>query len=43
MAASLGATRKTIKERLYYNGTPAEYRDLMGVDYAQKVEQTALF
>ena len=43
MAASVGATKKTSKERLFYNGSPAEYRDLMGVDYAPKVEQTALF
>lgn len=43
MAASVGATKKTSKERLFYNGSPAEYRDLMGADYAQKVEQTALF
>lgn len=43
MAASVGATKKTSKERLYYNGSPAEYRDLMGSDYAPKVEQTALF
>jgi site-specific DNA-adenine methylase len=43
MAASVGATKKTSKERLFYNGSPAEYRDLMGSDYAPKVEQTALF
>lgn len=43
MAASVGATKKTSKERLFYNGSPAEYRDLMGADYAPKVEQTALF
>ena len=43
MAASVGATKKTSKERLFYNGSPAEYRDLMGVDYAPKVDQTALF
>ena len=43
MAASVGATKKTSKERLFYNGSTAEYRDLMGVDYAPKVEQTALF
>ena len=43
MAASVGTTKKTSKERLFYNGSPAEYRDLMGVDYAPKVEQTALF
>ena len=38
-----GATKKTSKEKLYFNGTPDEYRALMGADYAQKVEQTALF
>ena len=43
MEASVGATKKTSKERLFYNGSPAEYRDLMGVDYAPKVDQTALF
>lgn len=43
MAASVGATKKTSKERLFYNGSPDEYRDLMGVDYVPKVEQTALF
>ena len=43
MAASVGATKKTSKERLFYNGSPAEYRKLMGADYAPKVEQTALF
>ena len=43
MAASVGATKKTSKERLFYNGSHAEYRELMGADYAQKVEQTALF
>ena len=43
MAASVGATKKTSKERLFYNGSPAEYRALMGADYAPKVEQTALF
>ena len=43
MAASVGATKKTSKERLYYNGTHAEYRALMGVEYAPKVEQMALF
>ena len=43
MAVSKGATRKTIMERLFYNGSPAEYRALMGADYAPKVEQTALF
>ena len=43
MAASVGATKKTSKERLFYNGSPAEYRDLMGADYAPRVEQTALF
>ncbi len=31
------------KERFFYNGSPAEYRDLMGADYAPKVKQTALF
>ena len=43
MAASVGATKKTSKERFFYNGSPAEYRELMGADYAPKVEQTALF
>ena len=43
MAAAVGATKKTSKERLYYNGTPAEYRALMGVEYAPKVEQMTLF
>ena len=43
MSVSVGATRKTCKERLFYNGSPAEYRALMGADYAPKVEQTALF
>ena len=43
MSVSVGATRKTIRERLYYNGTADEYRALMGADYAPKVEQTALF
>ena len=43
MSVSVGATRKTIRERLYYNGTADEYRALMGADYATKVEQTALF
>ena len=43
MAASVGATKKTSKERLFYNGSPAEYRALMGADYAPKVEQMALF
>ena len=43
MAASVGATKKTSKERLYYNGSADEYRELMGDDYATKVEQTALF
>ena len=43
MAASVGATKKTSKERLFYNGSPAEYSALMGADYAPKVEQTALF
>lgn len=43
MAASVGATKKTSKERLYYNGSADEYRELMGADYAPKVEQTALF
>ena len=43
MAASVGATKKTSKERLFYNGAADEYRDLMGSDYAPKVEQTALF
>ncbi len=43
MAASVGATKKTSKERLFYNGSPAEYRTLMGADYAPKVAQTALF
>ncbi len=43
MAASVVATKKTSKERLFYNGSPAEYRELMGADYAPKVEQTALF
>ena len=41
--SSVGATKKTSKERLFYNGSPAEYRALMGADYAPKVEQTALF
>ena len=43
MAASVGSTKKTSKERLFYNGSPAEYRALMGADYAPKVEQMALF
>ena len=43
MSVSVGATRKTIRERLYYNGTADEYRALMGADYAPKVEQMALF
>ena len=43
MAASVCATKKTSKERLFYNGSPAEYRALMGADYAPKVEQMALF
>ena len=43
MAASVVATKKTSKERLFYNGSPAEYRELMGADYAPKMEQTDLF
>lgn len=43
MSVSVGASRKTCKERLYYNGSAGEYRELMGADYAPKVEQTTLF
>lgn len=43
MSVSKGSTRKTIKERLYYNGTIDEYKRLMGAEYAPKVEQMALF
>lgn len=46
MSVSVGATRKTIRERLYYNGTADEYRELMGRFYddgAQKDCQQSLF
>ena len=43
MAASVGATKKTSKERLFYNGTPAEYRALMDRNFDEKSEQMALF
>ena len=43
MAASVGATKKTSKERLFYNGSPDEYRALMGRNFDEKSEQMALF
>ena len=43
MAAAVGSTKSTTKEKLYFNGTINEYKRLMGADYAPKVEQTALF
>ena len=42
MAASVGATKKTSKERLFYNGSADEYRALMGLDFDEKSEQMAL-
>ena len=43
MAASVGSSKATTREKLYFNGTIEEYKRLMGADYAPKVEQTALF
>ena len=43
MAASVCATKKTSKERLFYNGSADEYRALMGRNFDAKSEQMALF
>ena len=43
MAASVGATKKTSKERLFYNGSADEYRALMDRNFDEKSEQMALF
>ena len=43
MAASVGATKKTSKERLFYNGSADEYRALMGRNFDEKSEQLSLF
>ena len=43
MAASVGSSKATTREHLYFNGTIDEYKRIMGADYAPKVEQTALF
>lgn len=42
--AAVGSTGKREGlEKLYFNGTLEQYRELMGADYAPKVEQTTLF
>ena len=43
MTVSVGATRKTCKERLFYNGSADEYRALMDRNFDEKSEQMALF
>lgn len=46
MAASVGSSKSTTMEKLYFNGTADEYRELMGRFYddgAQKDCQQSLF
>ena len=42
MAAAVGSTKSTPKEKLYFNGTNDEYKKLMGRNYNEKTEQTVL-
>ena len=41
MAASVGSTKSTTKEKLYFNGTKEEYKALMGRNYDDKAVQTS--
>ena len=43
MAAAVGSTKSTTKEKLYFNGTKEEYKALMGRNFDAKIEQMALF
>lgn len=42
MAASVGSTKSTTKEKLFFNGTKEEYKALMGRNYNAKTEQMEL-
>ena len=42
MAASVGSTKSTTMEKLYFNGSKEEYKELMGKNYNQKTEQMVL-
>ena len=42
MAANVGSTKSTTKEKLFFNGTKERYKELMGAYYDQKVEQICL-
>ena len=43
MAAAVGSSKTTSREKLYYNGSADEYRALMGRNFDEKSEQMALF
>ena len=43
MAAAVGSTKSTTKEKLYFNGTKEEYKALMGRNFDAKSEQMTLF
>ena len=43
MAAAVGSSKTTSREKLYYNGSADEYRALMGRNFDEKSEQMTLF
>ena len=43
MAAAVGSSKTTSREKLYYNGSADEYRALMGRNFDEKSEQLSLF
>ena len=43
MAASVGSTKSTTKEKLYFNGSKEHYKQLMGRFYKEKDMQLSLF
>jgi hypothetical protein len=42
MAANVGSTKSTTKEKLFFNGSRERYKELMGANYDQKAEQICL-
>ena len=43
LMAAVGSSKTTSREKLYYNGSADEYRDLMGRNFDEKSEQMTLF
>jgi hypothetical protein len=42
MAANVGSTKSTTKEKLFFNGSKERYKELTGANYDQKAEQICL-